>query len=853
MGHRLLNWSGHDGRHLLSIHRADRRPFAMATDKPHYSRDKRFILHHIRIEVSLDIPNKRVSGTSAVTVSPVTAGMTEVELDAVELQINAARLEGGQALAFERGDESVTVLLPSPLGVGERATVVIGYEATPRKGLYFVGPDEGYPEKPVHVWTQGEDQDSRYWVPCYDFPNQRATSEVVATVPEGMFALSNGRLAGSTHDAAAGTRTYHWVQEQPHVTYLITLAVGEYVKIEEDCDGVPLEYYVPPGREEDARRAFGKTPEMLRLFNRLAGLPYPWAKYAQITVADFIFGGMENTTATTLTDSTLHDQRAHLDFSSDFLVSHELAHQWFGDLLTCKDWSHAWLNEGFATYFEAMFTEHDLGEDEFRYEVYRNMAAYLSEASGHYVRPLVTRVYSEPIDLFDRHLYEKASLVLHMLRYVLGHDLFVEAVQRYVMQHRDGVVDTEDLRQAIEDVSGQTMEAFFEQWVYRSGHPDIKLAYSWDDEGKMATVMVTQRQDEGEHPLFDMPVTIDFHANGTSKSVKLRMAEKEHRFHVPLDFKPSMVCFDPGNNVLKSLEEDLSKDLHMERLRKDDDVVGRIRAAHALAKLGAADCVEALKQSVLGDPFWGVQAEAAAALGTIKSNTARDALLACIGVAHPKARRAVVAALGSFKDEAAAEALAALLQKGDESYFVEAEAARALGKTRSPSAYDALIDALGRDSHQDVIRAAAMDGLAELRDERGLEVAKEWAAYGKPQPVRSSAVGAAAKLGEERKDTVEYLSDFLYDPWLRVRLRTLDALESLGDAKAIARVSAMIDRELDGRVRRRAKEVIDSLRTGSKGKGEVKKLQDEIDKLQEQNKTLMDRLDKLEAKARQAS
>ena len=193
------------------------------------------------------------------------------------------------------------------------------------------------------------------------------------------------------------------------------------------------------------------------------------------------------------------------------------------------------------------------------------------------------------------------------------------------------------------------------------------------------------------------------------------------------------------------------------------------------------------------------------------------------------------------------------MRKGDESYFVEAEAARALGKTRSPSAYDALIDALGRDSHQDVIRAAAMDGLAELRDERGLEVAKEWAAYGKPQPVRSFAVGAAAKLGEERKDTVEYLSDFLYDPWLRVRLRTLDALESLGDAKAIARVSAMIDRELDRRVRRRAKEVIDSLRTGSKGKGEVKKLQDEIDKLQEQNKTLTDRLDKLEAKARQAS
>ncbi|MEE9285638.1 MAG: M1 family aminopeptidase [Dehalococcoidia bacterium] len=817
--------------------------------KPQYARDRTFNLHHIKLEIEIDVEKKRIAGSSSLTVSPVTDGLEIIDLDALELTIHGVRLDSGEPLSFDAGDGTVRVRLPQPLAAGRRATVTIDYEGTPRRGLYFVGPDDAYHDKPTQVWTQGQDQDSRYWFPCYDYPNQRATSEVIATVPERFFALSNGRLVETRHDAARKTRTYHWSQEQPHVTYLITLVAGEYVEIADSHDGVPVQYYVPPGREKDARRAMGNTPKMMELFSELTGLAYPWAKYAQITVADFIFGGMENTTATTLTDNALLDERAKIDYSSDPLVAHELAHQWFGDLLTCKDWSHAWLNEGFATYFEALFTERDLGVDEFRYELFRNAGSYVGEDTARYRRSLVTRVYDDPIELFDRHLYEKGCLVLHMLRYVLGDELFFKAVRHYAQKHRDGVVGTEELRQAIEEATGRTMEAFFDQWVYKAGHPDFKVKYSWDDATKLAEVTVTQSQEaDGETSIFQMPLVIDFTWEGGFKSFKLELTEKEHRFHLPLDQKPLMMRFDPGNHILKTIEEELPKEMHLYRLAHDDDVIGRVRAAKALAKAGAPDGIAALKRAVLNDGFWGVQAEAARALGSVRSTAAREALLESLSVRHPKARRAVVAALGEFKDEAVAEAVGKLLAAGDESYFVEAEAARTLGKTRSANAFEPLVQALDRDSHMEVIRAATMDGLASLRDERGLEVAKGWAQYGKPEMVRGAALVAVAKLGEEKKETLEFLADFLRDPALRVRLRAAEALENLGDGKAVPALEAQANRELDGRARRRMREAATSVREGAKGKEEANKLREDVDKLAEENKGLRDRLDKLEAR-----
>ncbi len=311
---------------------------------------------------------------------------TKLEFDAAEMEISAVRV-GGEAHSFDHSDEKLRIPLERALHAGDEVEVAIDYSARPRRGLYFIGPDAGYPDKPLEAWTQGEDEDSRYWFPCYDYPNDRVTSEVVATVPETFTAVSNGELLSNNVNRAEHTRTFHWRHDVPHSSYLMSLAAGEFVEIRDFAGNTPVTYYCRAGREDDARRAFGNTPRMIQFFEKAIGVPYPYAKYAQVAVADFIFGGMENTSATTQTADTLHDARAHLDFSSDPLVAHELAHQWWGDLLTCRDWSHAWLNEGFATYFEALWCEEDKGADEFAWNLRQDRMAIIDEDSRSYRRP----------------------------------------------------------------------------------------------------------------------------------------------------------------------------------------------------------------------------------------------------------------------------------------------------------------------------------------------------------------------------------------------------------------------------------------------------------------------------------
>jgi len=822
--------------------------FALPGSKPQYAPDRVCDIKHIKLELSFDFEGRKLFGVASTTLQPINDGLKYVDFDSVELNIKRVTLGADMTLAFEQLGEKLRVYFDKPRKSDEELTVVISYEASPRRGLYFIAPDDAYPTKPFQIWSQGQDEDSRHWFPCYDYPNEKATSEVIVTVPSKYFALSNGKLVSVAEDKKQKTKTYHWKQEIPHVTYLITLTVGEFIELKDSYDGIPLLYYVPPGREEDARRSFKNTPDMIKFFSEKTGIKYPYEKYAQIAVADFIFGGMENTSATTLTDRTLHDERAHLDFSSDPLVAHELAHQWFGDLLTCKDWSHAWLNEGFATYFEALYKEHQLGIDEFRQSMLEKAEVYFKEDKERYRRPIVTRVYYEPIELFDRHLYQKGAWVLHMLRFVLGEELFWKSIRHYANKFKGQTVQTSDFINAITEATGKNLEWFFDEWIYKAGHPEFKVEYHWDEEAKQAQISVSQKQTNNElTPIFEMPVEILFKTSKNTERFRVFLHEKEQRFYFPSAEKPLMVRFDPGNWILKTLDFPVPKELLFYQLKHDEDVTGRMQAAEGLAKLGTLEVIEALKETILEDEFWGVQAAAAKALGTIHSGAARDALIGALAVKHPKARRAVVRALGEFKDELTANALLKVLEK-DESYFVEAEAALALAKTKSPKAFEALQKALEKDSFDEVIRAHVFQGFGELRDARALPLALEWSKYGKPSQVRQAAVAALGKLGEGRHEVVDYLSDLLEDKDLWVRLAAIDALKELKDDRAIPALQRVIDRALDGRERRRAKEAIQKLKEGKDRSDELKKLREDLERLREENRQLRDRLDKVEAK-----
>jgi aminopeptidase N len=569
-----------------------------------------------------------------------------------------------------------------------------------------------------------------------------------------------------------------------------------------------------------------------------------------------VFGGMENTTATTQTDLTLHDARAHLDFSSNGLVAHELAHQWFGNLLTCKHWSHAWLNEGFATYFDALFHEYHKGTDEFRYYMHQNAQAYFREDGEEYRRPIVTNMYKEPIDLFDHHLYEKGSLVLHMLRYMLGDAAFWDSLRQYVTANRHQVVETVDLERAIEIATGRNLQAFFQQWVYKGGHPEYQVEFAWDDATHMATVTVRQQQQTStehgvETPLFDMPVTLLFALPEGEQRFPLRVHEQLHTFHMALPAKPRWMSFDPGNWIVKKLQLKVPKDMLIAQLQHDPDIMGRIYAAEALGEIGSLEAVASLRQVLEQDTFWGVQAEVARILGKIHTPAALEALLAHTRLPHPKARRAVVTALGAFKDDRTAAALIEVVQAGDASYFVEAEAATALGKTRRDSALALFQQAVHKPSWNETIRNGVLRGLAELQDESIIPLLRDFTTYGQPPMARYAAIRALGKLGGEKDPApapiVETLTTLLDEEHFRTRMAVLDALESLHSPKTLPELERLRARDLDGRVKRRVEEVIEAIRSERKQTNEVQQLRDDFQALREENKKLLDRLDRLEA------
>ena len=595
---------------------AGSKPHPLAGDTAHYAPDLVVDVTHIKLEITIDPKAKTIGGTATHTVAAINDGVRSVSFDAVEMRITKVSV-GGKPAKFDYSDPVLRIDLPR-LKAGAQTDIAISYSAKPRRGLWFTAPDKDYPKKPLQAWSQGQDEDSRHWYPCLDFPNHQQTTEVIVTVPAKMISIGNGELK-SVKTKANGQKVYHWYCATPHVTYLLSQCVGDFAEIEHDWKGVKLQYYGPKGRNADLERTLQRTPAMLEALSEATGLKYPYSRYAQTFVADFIFGGMENITATTLTDTSLLDKRASLDDDADGLLAHELAHQWFGDLLTCREWSHAWLNEGFATYFEALFTEAAKGIDEFRYELYQNTQIYMSEDSDHYRRPIVHNVYNEPIDLFDRHLYEKGSLVLHMIRTVLGDDLWRKAIHHYVDKHKGTNVTTPDLQRAIERATGRNIDWLFDAYVFKGGHPAFKLAFEWDDATKQAKLNVAQTQDEKDSSVFRLPVVVDFTVEGKVHAHKVEINEKVHNFIFSLPGKPQMVRFDPGHNFVKTVEFKRDKDLLLYQLKNDDDVVGRIDAAKELAKLGTQEAVDGLKNAVQKDKFWGVQNEAARALGGMRS------------------------------------------------------------------------------------------------------------------------------------------------------------------------------------------------------------------------------------------
>jgi aminopeptidase N len=787
--------------------------FSYPGSTPHYAPDRTFDTKHMRLSATLDIARKTLKGECLVRLTALSEHASEMVFDAVDFK-DLKVVSRGKALKFDYSGRQIKIRWPQPVRRGVSVELTIHYRVTePKLGLHFIGPDRQYPNKPVQVWTQGEDEYNRYWFPCHDAPQERATTEMIVTVPEKMTAISNGALIRNSRSGR--TRTFHWKQNVPHPPYLVSLAVGEFSEIKDRWNRVPVLYYCPPGREEDARRAFGKTPKMMEFFSKKLGVPYAYAKYSQVAAFDFIYGGMENTSCTTQTALTLHDERAHLDFSSDPLVAHELAHQWFGDLVTCKDWSHAWLNESFATYFEALFKEHDMGYDEFMYELRGNAEAYFDEDKDRYRRPLSTKFYKNTNDLFDRHLYEKGSCILHMIRNFLGEDAWWRSMNLYLTRHRAQGVETVDLINAIQDATGKNMRPFFDQWVFKGGHPEFKIRTWWNAKEKKAYVRVLQTQSvNDETPLFSLKVTFELKGRGKAQRYQEILDKKEHLFAYAAPSAPDLVLFDPDHIVLKKVEFSKPESMWVVQLTEDSHVLGRIDAATMLGRLGSPTALQALRQALFQEKFWGVQGEIARALAKIGSQAAQDALLEGLRtVQHPKVRRALYEALGSF---GTSSVLSEVKSRGgsEKGYGAEGESLRTLGRMKDPSLLSMFKGYLKKESWNDTLRCAALDAIGMLQLAESFTIMKEYSRYGYHPNVRMTAIRRLGLLGRLRDDVQSVLVDLLSDKYLLVQLAVVRALGNIADERATDALMKYTTGDRDGRLKRAAEEAIRKIRKG---------------------------------------
>ena len=785
------------------------RPFPPAQYIPPHDYDQQ----NIKLDLRFDFQKEQAVGIETITLTPTVKDLQRVDLDAAFMTFESAKLAQGASLKFEvdADKQKLAIMLDRAYQPGEEITIVIAYHTNkppPERaamagggGLNFILPRPDDPTRPKQAWTQGEAESNHFWFACFDHPNDFVTTEIVATVEKPLSVISNGKLI-STKDNSDGTRTFDWKIDAPHATYLTSIVVGQYAAVTGDYAGIPVVSNVYPGEVEEGKLTTSRLPEMVKFFSEKTGVKYPYAKYAQTMARDF-GGGMENISATTQTDNMIHDRRAELDNTSDSLESHELAHQWFGDYLTCRTWSDIWLNESFATYFQAMWDEHHLGHDDFLYlDVKSNQDQYFGAWSRGLRRPIVTKHYANPDAVFDTYAYPRGGAVLHMLRTFLGEDNWWRSIKHYLTKYAHQPVETAQFRIAIEETTGQPMDWFFDEWVYKMGHPVFRVTQNYDAAKKELTLNVRQEQKsdpDSQYPQvtwFQSPVDIEIGTATNTRIERVQIEPKEEQtFKFAVDSEPLLVGFDYGGALIKEVVFNKTTAQLFYQLNNDKDVLGRVWSISQLTarlkdeKIAAAErqsITSSLANTLVNDKFWGIRLEAAAALNGI--NEAKTALLAATKDANSRVRARAVRSLATLKDPALAATYVALLN--DQSYGVVRAAALALGQTKGPMAYDPLAKLIGEPSWRDTIVASALDGLAALGDKRALEFGLKYFAPGNQTAVRINALGLLAAVGKGDPRTYPLISAALIESVERGNAGALagaeaEALSAIGDARTL--------------------------------------------------------------------
>lgn len=663
-------------------------------------------LVHTKLDVRFDYAKRYLYGKAWITLRPHFYATDSLLLDAKGMDIKqVAVVKAGKntPLKYDYDGMELNIHLDKSYKSTESYVIYIDYTAKPdelkvkgsnaitdAKGLYFINPDGKDPEKPVQIWTQGETEASSVWFPTIDKNNQKTTAEISMTVQKKYVTLSNGKLV-SQKPNADGTRTDTWKMDQPHAPYLFMMAVGDFVITKEQWKGKEVSYYQEKAYAPYAKALFGNTPEMLTFYSNILGVDYPWVKYSQIVVRDYVSGAMENTTATLHGEMVQKTDRELLDddHQAETVIAHELFHQWFGDYATCESWSNLTLNESFADYSEYLWLEHKYGKDAADAHNWSSLNNYLGFIGYAGDRDLVRFHYRDKEDMFDAVSYQKGGRILNMLRNYVGDDAFFKSLNLYLKTNAYKATESHQLRLAFEEVTGKDMNWFWNQWYFGQGYPELDFAYEYNDAAK--TVKVTVQQKQKGDKVFTLPFAIDIYAGGAKTRHKVTLSEKTDSFTFAYTTKPDFVNVDADKVLLAKKTDHRDINTYIFQSKNAPNYLDRRESLEATLKQQTSNpAARAVVVAALKDKYEGIRAIAVTGLKLDNSEVKAASLetVAALAKNDPASvvRSAAITQLSKLKDQQYAPLFEAALK--DKSYAVAGAALAAFNTLTPDKAYD---------------------------------------------------------------------------------------------------------------------------------------------------------------------
>ena len=811
---------------LLSITAFSQQPY-----EPKHNYD----VEHIKIEVKLNLQKKTLEGKVTTSIRSTVDKLDSFHVDAAWMKIKSVKEwvhyhtnNPDLAVQFEDikyryNNKQITVIPSHPIAKNFPYEYQVEYSVkNPERGMYFIQPDSLHPDKPYQVWTQGEDEDNHWWFPCYDFPNDKATTETYITIDKKYITLSNGELV-ETKSNTDGTKTWHWVLNHPQSSYLVMLAAGNFDIISDAYDSIPVYSYVPVGKREEGKRSFSRTADMVKFYSEYIGYTYPWQRYSQIVVQDFIYGGMENTSVTVLTDVSLYDKNTPPDFTANGLIAHELSHDWWGDNVTCKNWDEIWLNEGFATYFEALYREHAFGKDEFDYEIFRDGQGAI-EADSTDRRPINTDtglyVYA----------YDKAAVVLNMLRYLMGGDDFRKGMNIYITQNQFSNVVTGDLIHAVNEVYNDPLRDrtprdfswFFDEWIYRAGQPSYKVSYDYNKQTDKVLMTLQQVQKpDSLLSIFKIPIPVEVVTEKSKLEYSLVCDTAVKTYTFSLDAPLKYVIFNKGNKVLCKLFFSKPKEDWLNQLQSSEDAIDRITAIKGLKDfIHDEDVITSLGNTLTSDKFRGTRQEAASMLAIAGTPEAAEILESAYKQeSDPRVRRSIFLALGEIKKNfpecADTKELTDFIINNinsEQSKYAVADGINALAAfTDKDKLYDLVLPYADMDSHNEIIKRAVSHALTKSGNPKAVDILIDYALKGKVIRLRIPAVrGLGSFTNNERvKEVLRFL---MFDRDRRIKRITLSVISKAKDKSFLPYLEKLLKQTKDEGMRRMIGEAIEGIK-----------------------------------------